>query len=115
MPTEFNRFFANAGAMQAKQIPESKNAFESYLVIISAIMQHKPVSINELRDAFFSLYCNNSQGYDEISFNVIKKGFSELCKHLKHVFNLSIQTGVFLDKPKIARVSPIYKAVIIMT
>ena len=81
MPTEFNRFFANAGAMQAKQIPESKNAFESYLVIISAIMQHKPVSINELRDAFFSLYCNNSQGYDEISFNVIKKGFSELCMY----------------------------------
>ena len=34
--TEFNRFFANAGPILAKQIPESKNTFESYLVKTSA-------------------------------------------------------------------------------
>ena len=73
-------------------------------------MQHKSVLINELRDAFFSLKLNKSPGYDEISFNVVKKCFSELCKPLKHVFNLSIETGVFPDKLKIARVSPVYKA-----
>ena len=28
---------------------------------------------------------------------------------LKHVFNLSIETGVFPDTLKIARVSPVYK------
>ena len=73
-------------------------------------MQHKSVSINELRDAFFSLKLNKSPGYDEISFNVVKKCFSELCEPLKYVFNLSIETGVFPDKLKIARVSPVYKA-----
>ena len=36
-----------------KHIPESENTFSSYLVKTSATMQHKPVSINELRDAFF--------------------------------------------------------------
>ena len=76
--TEFNRFFANAGPMLAKQIPE---------------MQHKSVSVNELRDVFFSLKLNISPGYDEISFNVVKKCFSELCEPLKHVFNLSIEAG----------------------
>ena len=30
--TELNRFFANVGPMLAKQIPESKNTFESCLV-----------------------------------------------------------------------------------
>ena len=39
--TEYCRFFANAGPMLAKQIPESKKTFESYLVKTSAKMQHK--------------------------------------------------------------------------
>ena len=60
-------------------------------------MQHKSVSINDLRDAFFSLKLNKSPGYDEISYKVVKKCFSELCEPLKHVFNLSIESGVFTD------------------
>ena len=34
-----------------------------------------------------------------------------LCELLKYVFNLFIETEVFLDKLKNARVSPVYKAV----
>ena len=107
---EFNRFFAIVGPILAKQIPESENTFESYLVKTSATMKHKSVSIDELRDTFFSLKLNKSPRYDEIRFNVIKKCFSELCEPLKHGFNLSIETRVFPDKLKIARVSPVYKA-----
>ena len=73
-------------------------------------MQQKSVLINEAGNAFFSLKLNKSIGYDEISFTVIKKCFSELCKSPKHVFNLSTETGVFQGKLKIARVSPVYKA-----
>ena len=73
-------------------------------------MQHKSVSINELRDAFFSFKCNKSPGYDEISFNIVKKCFSELCELFKHVFNLSIENGMVPDKFKVARVSPLYMA-----
>ena len=108
--TKFNRFFGNVGPMLAKQIPESKNTFESYLFKTSATMQHNSVSINELRDAFFSLKLSKSPGYDEINFNVVKKCFSKLCEPLKYAFNLSIETGVFTDKLKIAHVSLVYKA-----
>ena len=108
--TEFNRFFANVSPILAKQIPEREKTFESYLVKTSATMQHKSVSINELRDAFFSLKLNKSPEYDGISFNVVKKCFSELCEPFKHLFSLSIEIGVFPDKLKIARVSPVYKA-----
>ena len=76
--TEFNGFFANVDPIRAKQIPESENALESYLVKTSATMQHKSVLINELRDAFLSLKLNKSPGYDEISFNVVRKRFREL-------------------------------------
>ena len=90
--------------MLAKQIPENENTFENYLVKTPAIVQHESVSRKELKDAFFSLKLNKSWGYDEINFNVIKKCFSESCKSLEHVFNLSIETGVFSDKLKIAHV-----------
>ena len=66
--------------------------------------------MNELKDAFFSLKINKSLGYDDISFNVIKKCFSSLCEPLKYLFNLSIEKGIFPDDLKIAKVTPIYKS-----
>ena len=65
--------------------------------------------MNELKDAFFSLKINKSPGYDDISFNVLKKCFSSLCEPLKYLFNLSIEKGIFPGDLKIAKVTPIYK------
>ena len=50
------------------------------------------------------------QGMTKISFNAVKKCFSKLCELLKHILNLSIDTGVSPGKLKTARVSPVYKA-----
>ena len=36
-------------------------------------MESKPLSINELKDAFFSLKINKSSDADDVSFNIIKK------------------------------------------
>ena len=44
------------------------------------------LSINELKDAFFSLNVNKSPGYDEISFNVVKKYFGELYTILQNLY-----------------------------
>ena len=62
-----------------------------------------------MKDAFFSLKLNKGAGYDDISFNVVKKCFGVLHKPLLHIFNLSLQTGIFPDKLKIARVTPLFK------
>ena len=72
-------------------------------------METKRLSMNELKDAFFSLKINKSPGYDDISFNVLKKCFSSLCEPLKYLFNLSIEKRIFPDDLKIAKVTPIYK------
>ena len=42
------------------------------------------ITINELKEAFFSLKTCKSPGYDEISSNVIIKCFSELNEPLKY-------------------------------
>ena len=73
-------------------------------------METKQLSMNELKDAFFSLKINKSLGYDDTGFNVLRKCFSSLCEPLKYLFNLSIEKGIFPDDLKITKVTPIYKA-----
>ena len=60
-------------------------------------MDSKPLSINELKDAFFSLKINKSLGVDDVSFNIIKKCFGVHCEPLIYLFHLSLEKGVFPD------------------
>ena len=50
---------------------------------------------------FYSLKTHKSAGYDDISYNVIKNCFGELCDPLLHIFNLSSSSGIFPDSLKI--------------
>ena len=52
---------------------------------------------------------NKSTGADEIYFNVIKNCFGELSDILRYVFDLSLQTGIFPDPLKIAKVTSVFK------
>ena len=70
-------------------------------------MESQPLSINELKDAFFSLKINKSPGHVGVSFNVTKKCLGELYEPLKYLFNLSIAKGIFPDDLKIAKVTDI--------
>ena len=67
------------------------------------------MTVHELKEAFFYLKLNKSPGYDEVSFNVIKKCFWSLHKPLLHIFNVSLQNETFPDELKIARVTPSLK------
>ena len=70
-------------------------------------MESQPLSIYELKDAFFSFKINKSPGHNGLSFNVIKKCFGELCEPLKYLFSLSTDKGIFPDDLQIAKVTPI--------
>ena len=70
-------------------------------------MESKPLSINELKDAFFSLKINKSSGVEDVSFNIIKKCFGVLCEPLIYLFQLSLEKGGFPDDLKIAKVTSI--------
>ena len=67
------------------------------------------MSINKLKDAFFSLQTNKSPDHDEINFDVIKSCFGSLSKPLLHIFRLSLEKGIFPDDLKTAKVTPIFK------
>ena len=72
----------------ASKTPNASTTFESYINKPDYIMETKQILINELKDALFSLKINKSLGYDDISFNILKKCFSSLCEPLEYMFNI---------------------------
>ena len=58
---------------------------------------------------------NESTGYDEVSFNIIKKCFISLHKPLLHIFNASLQNGTFPDEIKISSATLLFKIEVIQT
>ena len=101
---EFNKYFADIGPSLAKNIPKPSITFESVLKRVNTTMPSQSLSANELNNAFFCLKTSKSPSADEI-----KHCFGELCGPLKYLFDLSLESGVFLYLMKIAIVSPIFK------
>ena len=77
---EFNSFFTNIGKNRPSKIPNASTPFEYFVNKSDFFMETKQLLINELRDAFYSLKNNKRPGYDDISYNVIKKCFGTLCE-----------------------------------
>ena len=80
----FNNFFSEIGPKWAKDIGTSTKIFNEYIKKHDTAHPEKVISLNELQDSFFSLKINKSAGYDDISFNVVKKCFGVLHKPLLH-------------------------------
>ena len=80
-----------------------------YLKKVDVLQPEYPLSINELKDAFFSLQTRKSPSHDEISFDVIKSCFGSLSKLVLHIFRLSLEERIFPDDLKTAKVTPIFK------
>ena len=105
----FNNVFINITPKLADDVPTATRSFESYVQNTNETIKEERITINELKDAFFPLKLNKSAGYDEISFNVIKNCFGELCDPLKYIFNLSFEKSIFPDRMKIAKVTSVFK------
>ena len=104
---EFNKFFIKIGPKLAQKIPQPLKRFESYMSRVHSEIENKLITVNELKETFYFLKNNKSAGYCNISYNVVKNCFGELCDPL---FNLSSSSEICPDSWKIAKVTPIYKA-----
>ena len=70
-----NKFFTEIGPNLAKDIYPSLVTFETYLKRFHKNQKENDLTINELKEAFFSLKTNKIPGYDDINFNVIRQCF----------------------------------------
>ena len=107
---EFDNFFIDIGPELAKEIPRPARSFESYVPKSNSTMPTGPISVNELKNASFSIKTNKCPENDEINFNVIRSCLGELCEPLQYLFNLSIEKSIYPDDLKIAKVTPVFKA-----
>ena len=106
----FNKFFTEFGSKLAKENETSTIKFDDYLEQCNTIL---PDNLSfykwTKRRIFYPSDYDKRSGYDDIIFNVVKHCFGSLHKPLLHIFNLSIQKGVFPHELKIATVMPAYK------
>ena len=70
-------------------------------------MENQLLTINELKNIFFSLKTNKSASYDDISINVRKNCFVEPCDRLIYIFDLSFSSGKSPKVLKIEKATPI--------
>ena len=82
----FNKFFTEVDPRLAKETETPIILFGDYLKHCDTKHPDNPVSINELKDAFFPLQINKSSGYSGIRFNVVKHYFGSSHKPLLHIF-----------------------------
>ena len=71
----FNKYFTQIGPNLAKDIGTSTKSFNKYIKKHGTTQSEKAISVNEFKNAFFSLRIDKSAGYDDISFNVVKMLF----------------------------------------
>ena len=105
----FNSYFVNIDPNLAASIPESKTSFQNYIYYDGPCLSTINRTDLQLENAFTSLKTNKSLRYDDISDEAVKRVSNEMFVILKHIFNISLAKGVFPDKLKIARVTPIFR------
>ena len=108
---KFNKYFIDVGPSLANNIiPPPDKSFKDYL-IGQTTTQFKIQFISEknVTDIINKLKPKTSCGVDKISNSLLKFINLEITKPLTLIINQSIQTGIFPNKLKLARVLPIYK------
>ena len=106
----FNRFFSNIGPALARNIPKGNTNFSNYLnQKVEESIFLNPVTDEEIIEIVKDAKTKYSKDHDSIDMSLVKLAIPYIVKPLKHIFNNSLQKGVFLDSMKIARVIPIFK------
>ena len=105
----FNDFFVTIGSTLANNIVDRSIQPE---VFFSPRCQSdfvfSPISYQEMRDLVVNL-SDASAGCDNIPTKVVKYVIDEIKIPLKHIFDISLYTGIFPDSLKQSRVTSIFK------
>jgi hypothetical protein len=67
------------------------------------------ISIHDIKREIKNLEIGKSTGLDKISTKLVKQADETIFESLVYIFNLSLETGIFPDDWKHAKVTPIYK------
>ena len=111
MQTHLIHFFTNVGQKIAKDIQYDGNKNYSYYLNkhIHSTFTFKNIDEIIVKKTINNLPTKNSCGYDDISSKLLKVIAPVIIKPLTLLINQVLNTGIFPDKLKIAKLIPIYK------
>ncbi len=112
MANEFNNYFCNVGKNLAKNLPVTNlnNQFLDFLPpSISNSFVCDTVTEMEVYNSIIKFAAKRTAGPDLISAKLLLDGVAMVVPILCHLFNVSLQAGVFPSDLKIAKVIPIFK------
>ena len=107
----FNNYFSQVGTKMASTIPDIGNSnYETYLLKnYRTRFKFEPVAEEQIKKIFQSLNSKTSYGYDGISTKLLKQLEPILCAPITLIVNQSLNTGIFPDNLKQAKIIPIFK------
>ena len=107
---EFNNFFASIGQTLADQIaPPAKTPNEYLGERAQSTLHFTPATHTDIVKIINNMKPKTSTGYDSISCKTIKSLAEELSPALAVSVNQCLQSNIFPDKLKVAKVVPLYK------
>ena len=107
---EFNKFFCKIGPRLAENIPRSDLDPLYYVTPEKNVFEFRNVTSAELVSVIKKMKVSKSAGLDKISSKLLKAAGSAIIESLTYLFNLVLNTGIFPDDMKLAKVTPIYKS-----
>lgn len=107
--TSFNKYFSTIGSKLAEEIPSSDTDPLIFVTPAENSFQFRLITNLDLASALHQMKTKKSPGVDGIAMRLLKDAGYAVIETLVEIFNVSIQTGIFPDDWKFAKVSPIYK------
>ena len=105
---KFNEYFSEIGKKLAEEIPDNDFDPLHYVTPVSNSFTFQTISEEDIYRIISSVKTSKSAGIDKISVKLIQAAGRTILNSLKNIFNLSLNTGIFRDDWKIARVTLIY-------
>lgn len=106
----FNDYFVNIGPSLAKNIHSHSSANEYLGAANKCSMFFFPVTPDEIiKISSHCIKVYKAAGFDNLKPSIIKDVIHSVASPLTHIFNISLSTGVFPNKMKLAKIIPVYK------
>ena len=107
----FNTYFTDIGSALAAKIPDVKTIdYRQFMDEgLNKSMFVQPVTELEIIEIVKKFQNKKSRGYDNVNMIIVKQMLSSIVMPLTHIFNLSLEKGVFPNGMKLAKVIPMHK------
>ena len=105
----FNSFFAEIGSKLASDISPTYTDPVKFIQPYGSEFTFRAITTVNLIQTIRKISLNKAPGLDKIPIKLIKLAGDAIYDSLLHIFNLVLDTGVFPDDLKLAKITTIYK------